>query len=972
VSLPLDIELRVHFLCHPFFARWDAAGLHLLPGRREVWLREQATQIAKELGLAHPSLPIEQMELVFRESMSHTRGAAARILGLPGSGLAFLSDRFIEVRDRRPVARLEHLLEFHETCTWYDVEQLAAWAVAWERHRKGFGSLSGVDCNWKRGVAPEAPYLRQVLARDKVDTHVHLGGVLGALELWLRLARRPLSGTQLAVLAKWTDSLGRPAFPRLVLVRLAQIPFLRELILLELRRVGALDTSSNAERLRDLTNRLYRMMTLERVLGRGLAGKPAEPFALALARQDRADARGWKSENEEETLSPEAWLRNERELLVQAFGALLGDFRPVMPWFGTVLSIYLVVRNLFQQAVTEQTGRLGFAAFQDVYGAATRWLTPHDEVDRGWILDKVTGAWQHRAEGRVRPSRAIVTTWIGAFEDVRPGPAFQLGADFGLVLHFIKRADPRDSQVPEAQPDPIRDALPLLRHRDLRKQVRREANKLDMLRSREADVGAGVVGIDAASQERDAGPEVFAPAFRFLRRALRDTGPAEPMQWARTQPPPLRATFHAGESFHHPVTGLRTIHEAINFLHLRRGDRIGHGLALGMNAIEWERHMGASPLLTSAELLDNLVWVAVLLRDTPPWHRHRDWLHRTIEKEYGRLFPDEPSPGSERLVELLFEAWRLRWMDPAELFAILSGLGWYCGLPPEIGHGGGRASRPTAVGSTRLFGYVNPCVDMTRCLPTASALDRSRCCARKERDWPHCPAVVSPGHSREAVEWRLSTVDLDSIFGGSTPVWSVRILWKHLFDRRTYRLGREPVRWPRKLALDTDVFDRLQEKVQAMVSAKGIAVEACPSSNRTIGGFSDLGQHPVFRLAPVGSPSGRDSRIRVTVNTDNPGIFCTTLDTEYLLLAHAATRKGMDGDAVERWIDELREQSVRTTFLRSRAPQKPGPTEPAWPPAIELHPEWKETRWYRFVRSEIRRREKKWGKSRLLRGGRGW
>ena len=63
-----------------------------------------------------------------------------------------------------------------------------------------------------------------------------------------------------------------------------------------------------------------------------------------------------------------------------------------------------------------------------------------------------------------------------------------------------------------------------------------------------------------------AGPEVFSPAFRYMRN-----------HWTGNED--LRITFHAGEDFVHLLSGLRMIVEAEEFLEMRQGDRIGHGKA---------------------------------------------------------------------------------------------------------------------------------------------------------------------------------------------------------------------------------------------------------------------------------------------------------------------------------------------------------------------------------------------------------
>lgn len=78
-----------------------------------------------------------------------------------------------------------------------------------------------------------------------------------------------------------------------------------------------------------------------------------------------------------------------------------------------------------------------------------------------------------------------------------------------------------------------------------------------------------VTGADAAASEFDTPPEVFAPSFRRLRKnGIR------------------HFTYHAGEDFFHILSGLRAIYEAIEFLGLQAGDRIGHATAAGVDVRE--------------------------------------------------------------------------------------------------------------------------------------------------------------------------------------------------------------------------------------------------------------------------------------------------------------------------------------------------------------------------------------------------
>ena len=113
-------------------------------------------------------------------------------------------------------------------------------------------------------------------------------------------------------------------------------------------------------------------------------------------------------------------------------------------------------------------------------------------------------------------------------------------------------------------------------------------------------------GIDLCTDEAGVPIWVMAPLMRWVREAgqaaaalLRDRG-IEGV-------PPLRTTVHAGEDFVHLLTGLRRLDEAIRHLGLEEGDRIGHGMALGLDPTTWFERIGRVVQTREERLLD-LVW----------------------------------------------------------------------------------------------------------------------------------------------------------------------------------------------------------------------------------------------------------------------------------------------------------------------------------------------------------------------------
>lgn len=110
------------------------------------------------------------------------------------------------------------------------------------------------------------------------------------------------------------------------------------------------------------------------------------------------------------------------------------------------------------------------------------------------------------------------------------------------------------------------------------------------------------VAIDAANSELNQAPEVFAPAYRLFERESNIS----------------HKTYHCGEDFLHLISGIRAVYEAITFLNLRNGNRIGHGIAIGIHPKNWVKSMPATVWVSQREWLLNMIFVWKLLHEINP------------------------------------------------------------------------------------------------------------------------------------------------------------------------------------------------------------------------------------------------------------------------------------------------------------------------------------------------------------------
>ena len=207
-----------------------------------------------------------------------------------------------------------------------------------------------------------------------------------------------------------------------------------------------------------------------------------------------------------------------------------------------------------------------------------------------------------------------------------PGKPYTLG----LVAHFIKQPDKKQGRC---------------RHQALRDLMAKQARTLivcrEVYRKSSPGLHAAIIGKDAASNEQDTAPEVFAPVFRHLHLAGI-----------------TRTTFHAGEDFEHILTGIRAVHEAIRFLNMGSGDRIGHATALGLAP---EQCRTKTFYCKQGLWLDSLVWLTWLLEQKPELRAFGGEIcsfRQVIERLYFNIYgKDCPQ------LHVLWKAWELRKYD---------------------------------------------------------------------------------------------------------------------------------------------------------------------------------------------------------------------------------------------------------------------------------------------------------------------
>lgn len=176
----------------------------------------------------------------------------------------------------------------------------------------------------------------------------------------------------------------------------------------------------------------------------------------------------------------------------------------------------------------------------------------------------------------------------------------------GIVIHFIKKKDEHHLEKCWLDYNENERNNEKLNHKKNQLQYIKEMIAIREVREEIVGLAEYIVGIDAANLETATEPWVFAPIFAQARNS--NTHQLIYSSSASQQIKTLGLTFHAGEDFRHMLTGLRYIDEAIEHFQMRAGDRIGHGMVLGVNIKHWSAR-NQIIILPRIEYLENLLWV---------------------------------------------------------------------------------------------------------------------------------------------------------------------------------------------------------------------------------------------------------------------------------------------------------------------------------------------------------------------------
>ena len=301
---------------------------------------------------------------------------------------------------------------------------------------------------------------------------------------------------------------------------------------------------------------------------------------------------------------------------------------------------YLLILGLCNKLLVQQTDAFGFEQFQKYTSNNFREFSEKTYRQRFLQLSGNDMRNICHIEGRFSPKDTLEDN-VDIIKKIKDGfdglvhCREEAGIEqptLALVAHFIKRSDNGKGKV---------------RFASMRKDLERRTDALIALMNTNSTFSRMVIGADAAASEFDTPPEVLAPSFCRLRK-----------QGMR------HFTYHAGEDFFHVLSGLRAIYEAMEYLGLQAGDRIGHATAAGVDVRLWKENVGERLWMRMEDYLADLLFAYHLIAGTKGCVLESllPKIALRIEEYASKIYPD-----TYTVCELI-EAWQMRKADPFTLF----------------------------------------------------------------------------------------------------------------------------------------------------------------------------------------------------------------------------------------------------------------------------------------------------------------
>lgn len=330
----------------------------------------------------------------------------------------------------------------------------------------------------------------------------------------------------------------------------------------------------------------------------------------------------------------------------------------------------------------------------------------------------------------------------------------------------------------------------------------------------------------------------------------------------------LGFTFHVGEDFWDIADGLRAIDEAVLFLNLNGNDRLGHALALGINVKHYYKFRNNRIVMTKQNWMDNAMWLSFKARELGihiPTNTELE-LITTFRHFYDEIYLNsrndkqaEKELMKGRDIDVYHQSWLIRGDDPEYYRSNMEHL-----------------------------------INLTDTQEIQS-------------DWYHT-AILRNNIVNEARKHKIA----------------FRLYQLYHYDAEVRRIGNQ--RHEKVISTGLiNLIEQIQEGMKRQIAHRHLSIEANITSNMFIGKISKYMQHPIVNFYKKGLYEENENpySISVSINTDDKGIFNTSIEEEYALVALALEKEKKETDEnmhrhsswnVYDWLDSIRIQGWTQCF----------------------------------------------------------
>lgn len=273
---------------------------------------------------------------------------------------------------------------------------------------------------------------------------------------------------------------------------------------------------------------------------------------------------------------------------------------------------YLKVKNVFFKIMVQGNKVKGLDSFTNYFKRSTK--IGVDENNYWWehrLRTQFKDSNLKKVEFRISPSTSFnsmkkeLLAIFQSYKKVLESDFFDEDIDFpkiGIIYHFIKSRDQSKLQKCWYKKCKNKSEHGLLNfNKNIIQYEKEKKNILELRKIR--NLSKYIVGVDGASIENNTEPWVFTSIYDGIRDS--DNGyRCDNGRGIKS----LGFSFHAGEDFRHIITGIRRIDETMKYFKYHSGDRIGHGIALGVDMKRWCEYHSVI-ILPRVEYFENLIWM---------------------------------------------------------------------------------------------------------------------------------------------------------------------------------------------------------------------------------------------------------------------------------------------------------------------------------------------------------------------------